>query len=73
MARTPTRPPLVQEPVLEFLEEWSVENLEEIQPSAISTSTKVFVNGRRGLLHLMPRSVCAKRWLQTRAAAIVRR
>jgi len=34
-----------QEPVLEFLEEWSVENLEEIQPSAIPASTKIFVNG----------------------------
>ena len=33
------------EPILEFLEEWATENLEEVQPSAISAATKVFVNG----------------------------
>ncbi|KAF7994587.1 hypothetical protein HCN44_004059 [Aphidius gifuensis] len=32
-------------PILEFLEEWSMENLEEIAPSAINDSTKIFVNG----------------------------
>ena len=32
-------------PILEFLEEWSMENLEEIVPSAIEDSTKIFVNG----------------------------
>lgn len=32
-------------PILEFLEEWSMENLEEIAPSAISNATKIFVNG----------------------------
>ena len=32
-------------PILEYLQEWSTENLEEIAPSVISTSTKVFVNG----------------------------
>lgn len=32
-------------PILEFLEEWSMENLEEIAPSAISEATKIFVNG----------------------------
>ncbi|UYV80382.1 POLR2B, partial [Cordylochernes scorpioides] len=32
-------------PILEFLEEWSMENLEEIAPSAISGATKIFVNG----------------------------
>ena len=32
-------------PILEFLEEWSMENLEEIAPSAISDATKIFVNG----------------------------
>ena len=32
-------------PILEFLEEWGMENLEEIAPSAISQSTKIFVNG----------------------------
>lgn len=32
-------------PILEFLEEWSMENLEEISPSAIAGATKIFVNG----------------------------
>ncbi|GLJ37518.1 hypothetical protein SUGI_0762380 [Cryptomeria japonica] len=32
-------------PILEFLEEWSTENFEEISPAAIPTSTKIFVNG----------------------------
>jgi len=34
-----------QAAILELLEEWSMENLEEIGPSAISVSTKVFLNG----------------------------
>ncbi len=29
----------------EFLEEWSMENLEEIAPSSIADATKIFVNG----------------------------
>jgi len=33
------------EPIIEFLEEWATENLEEIQPAAIPAATKVFVNG----------------------------
>ena len=32
-------------PILEFLEEWSMENLEEIAPSLIADATKIFVNG----------------------------
>ncbi|EPQ06237.1 DNA-directed RNA polymerase II subunit RPB2 [Myotis brandtii] len=32
-------------PILEFLEEWSMENLEEISPAAIAVATKIFVNG----------------------------
>ncbi|XP_050705237.1 DNA-directed RNA polymerase II subunit RPB2-like isoform X3 [Eriocheir sinensis] len=32
-------------PILEFLEEWSMENLEEIAPSSIEDATKIFVNG----------------------------
>jgi len=32
-------------PILEFLEEWSMENLEEIAPSSIAEATKIFVNG----------------------------
>lgn len=32
-------------PILEFLEEWTMENLEEISPSAIKDATKIFVNG----------------------------
>lgn len=35
-------------PVLEFLEEWSTESLEEIAPSVIPKSTKIFVNGAAG-------------------------
>jgi len=32
-------------PILEFLEEWAKENLEEISPTIIPQSTKIFVNG----------------------------
>ena len=32
-------------PILEFLDEWATENLEEVQPSVIPKHTKVFVNG----------------------------
>lgn len=32
-------------PILEFLEEWSMENLEETAPSTIADATKIFVNG----------------------------
>ena len=31
-------------PILEFLEEWSMENLEEIAPSSIADATKEIVN-----------------------------
>lgn len=34
-----------QAPILEFLEEWATENLEEIRPERVLNSTKVFVNG----------------------------
>ena len=33
------------QPVLEFLEEWTMELLEEISPSVVLQSTKIFVNG----------------------------
>ena len=33
------------EPILEFLDEWTMENLEEISPSLIVESTKIFLNG----------------------------
>ncbi|TKR68631.1 hypothetical protein L596_024590 [Steinernema carpocapsae] len=33
------------DPILEFLEEWSMENLEEVAPSSIKDATKIFVNG----------------------------
>ncbi|EOD30410.1 hypothetical protein EMIHUDRAFT_456588 [Emiliania huxleyi CCMP1516] len=42
------------EPILEFLEEWATENLEEIQPSAIPAATKVFVNGAWVGIHHQP-------------------
>ncbi|GBG89761.1 hypothetical protein CBR_g49614 [Chara braunii] len=32
-------------PILEFLEEWTTENLEEISPAVIPNATKIFVNG----------------------------
>lgn len=32
-------------PILEFLEEWTMENIEEIAPSSIAGATKIFVNG----------------------------
>jgi len=41
-------------PILEFLEEWSMENLEEIAPSAISDATKIFVNGSWVGIHREP-------------------
>ncbi|XP_069140562.1 DNA-directed RNA polymerase II subunit RPB2 [Argopecten irradians] len=45
-------------PILEFLEEWSMENLEEVAPSSIQDATKIFVNGcwvgiHRDAEHLM--------------------
>ena len=41
-------------PVLEFLEEWSTENLDEIQPAVIPFATKVFVNGNWVGIHREP-------------------
>src|SRR5688572_33247380 len=32
-------------PIIEFLEEWTMENLEEMSVANLSASTKVFVNG----------------------------
>ncbi|KAH7727814.1 dna-directed rna polymerase [Aphelenchoides avenae] len=42
------------EPILEFLEEWSMENLEEVAPSAIADTTKIFVNGAWVGIHRDP-------------------
>ncbi|CAD6188327.1 unnamed protein product [Caenorhabditis auriculariae] len=42
------------EPILEFLEEWSMENLEEVSPSAIADATKIFVNGAWVGIHRDP-------------------
>jgi len=41
-------------PILEFLEEWSTENLEEISPTIIPTATKIFVNGAWVGVHRQP-------------------
>lgn len=41
-------------PILEFLEEWSTENLEEISPSIIPQATKIFVNGAWVGVHRQP-------------------
>lgn len=41
-------------PILEFLEEWTTENLEEISPSLIPNATKIFVNGMWVGVHRQP-------------------
>eukprot|EP01101_Sappina_pedata_P001711 TRINITY_DN1178_c0_g2_i1.p1 TRINITY_DN1178_c0_g2~~TRINITY_DN1178_c0_g2_i1.p1 ORF type:complete len:835 (-),score=308.38 TRINITY_DN1178_c0_g2_i1:666-3119(-) len=41
-------------PVLRFLEDWTTENLEEISPSIIPKSTKIFVNGLWVGIHQTP-------------------
>lgn len=41
-------------PLLEFLEEWAMENLSEITPSQISNSTKIFLNGSWVGIHRDP-------------------
>eukprot|EP01114_Cavostelium_apophysatum_P011874 TRINITY_DN2641_c0_g1_i1.p1 TRINITY_DN2641_c0_g1~~TRINITY_DN2641_c0_g1_i1.p1 ORF type:complete len:1185 (+),score=293.58 TRINITY_DN2641_c0_g1_i1:150-3704(+) len=45
-------------PILEFLDEWSKENLEEISPSIIPSATKVFVNGAWVGIHRRPDELC---------------
>ncbi|VDD91228.1 unnamed protein product [Enterobius vermicularis] len=47
------------EPILEFLEEWSMENLEEVAPSAIADATKIFVNGAWVGIHREPEQLMA--------------
>ncbi|KAE9548650.1 hypothetical protein FO519_008141 [Halicephalobus sp. NKZ332] len=42
------------EPILEFLEEWSMENLEEVAPSTIADAAKIFVNGAWVGIHRDP-------------------
>uniref|UniRef100_A0A915EJ38 DNA-directed RNA polymerase subunit beta n=1 Tax=Ditylenchus dipsaci TaxID=166011 RepID=A0A915EJ38_9BILA len=42
------------EPILEFLEEWSMNNLEEVSPGMIADSTKIFVNGSWVGIHNNP-------------------
>uniref|UniRef100_A0A914XX00 DNA-directed RNA polymerase subunit beta n=1 Tax=Panagrolaimus superbus TaxID=310955 RepID=A0A914XX00_9BILA len=42
------------EPILEFLEEWSMDNLEEVSPSSIADATKIFVNGAWVGIHRDP-------------------
>eukprot|EP01098_Paradermamoeba_levis_P003525 TRINITY_DN1590_c0_g1_i1.p1 TRINITY_DN1590_c0_g1~~TRINITY_DN1590_c0_g1_i1.p1 ORF type:complete len:651 (-),score=213.80 TRINITY_DN1590_c0_g1_i1:5-1957(-) len=44
-------------PILEFLEEWATENLEEISPNVIPTTTKIFVNGAWVGIHRQPDSL----------------
>lgn len=43
-----------QAPILEFLEEWATENLEEIKPQIIPHATKIFVNGNWIGIHREP-------------------
>ncbi|CAJ0955646.1 unnamed protein product, partial [Mesorhabditis belari] len=44
-------------PIMEFLEEWSMENLDEVAPSAIANSTKIFVNGAWVGIHRDPENL----------------
>lgn len=44
-------------PILEFLNEWTMENLEEISPQSVLTSTKVFVNGSWIGIHRDPEAL----------------
>eukprot|EP00884_Botryococcus_braunii_P011421 jgi/Botrbrau1/2027/Bobra.0047s0010.2 len=46
-------------PVLEFLEEWSTENLEEISPSIILRQQRFFVNGVWVGVHRDPQMLVA--------------
>ncbi|XP_073154584.1 DNA-directed RNA polymerase II subunit RPB2-like [Henckelia pumila] len=41
-------------PILEFLDEWSTENFEEISPAVIPQATKIFVNGSWIGIHRHP-------------------
>ena len=41
-------------PILEFLEEWTTENLEEVSPGSVPRATKVFVNGTWVGIHRKP-------------------
>ncbi|KAK4486934.1 hypothetical protein RD792_006247 [Penstemon davidsonii] len=41
-------------PILEFLDEWSTENFEEISPAIIPQATKIFVNGSWVGIHRNP-------------------
>ncbi|KAG2291482.1 hypothetical protein Bca52824_038151 [Brassica carinata] len=41
-------------PILVFLEEWGLENLEEISPADIPQATKIFVNGKWVGIHRIP-------------------
>jgi len=45
------------QPILEFLEEWSMESLEEISPSSIKESCKIFVNGAWVGIHRDPEAL----------------
>jgi DNA-directed RNA polymerase beta subunit len=46
-------------PVLEFLEEWTTERLDEVAPPAIGAATKVFVNGAWVGVHREPQQLVA--------------
>ncbi|KAG7673734.1 hypothetical protein Ndes2437B_g01899 [Nannochloris sp. 'desiccata'] len=46
-------------PVLEFLDEWATESLEEVAPSVVANATKVFVNGAWVGIHRDPGELVA--------------
>eukprot|EP00936_MAST-01D_sp_MAST-1D-sp1_P001586 g1586.t1 len=48
-----------QAPILEFLEEWGTENLEEVQPQMVQNCTKVFVNGNWVGIHQNPGEIAS--------------
>jgi DNA-directed RNA polymerase II subunit RPB2 len=55
-------------PILEFLEEWATENLEEISPATIAekSCTKVFVNGNWIGIHRDPNQLVRTLVIQVR-------
>ena len=58
------------QPVLEFLEEWGMEGLEEVSPSVVPKATKVFVNGIWVGVHRDPRMLVSTLRLMRRQVDI---
>lgn len=59
-------------PVLEFLEEWNMELLEEIRPTVLLDATKIFVNGAWVGVHREPQNlVNTLRAMRRQASSII--